>query len=317
MKPSHPALRGTIAAVTAAIMITATAHSAPGKTEPVPAIEQPAPVKKGMFSKVKSALSFKKKEATPAIKANPVEKVNLPAATKAKATKAKPAPKPVPPKVVATEEIAATEKKGFFKKLLTREKDELPAEPKLAKAKTARPAPVKEMKPVENLALKPGEEPQKKRGLFGFLRGGGSRSRQGGLAEVPGPERIVRPDDWQDHRVVEDDEIALYSFGPSQPQGPDERLSRGTLVKVKKVSKGWALVEVNGGQSGYMDASMLRAADKTDFLDPPAPKPAMASLGLEAWAPAPPPPDLPDQPGAMDNEGALLLLPPLELEPKP
>ena len=88
-------------------------------------------------------------------------------------------------------------------------------------------------------------------------------------------------------------------------------------MKVKKVTKGWALVEVHGGISGYMDASMLRAAEKNDFADPPAPVAAMASLNLKAWAPAAPPPDLPDQPGEMDNSGALLLLPPLELEPKP
>lgn len=321
MKPSHPNLRGAVVAAAAAVMLTATAQSAPKKPEPAPAIEQPAPpAKKGMFSKVKSALSFKKKEAAPAIETKAVEKAKpLEGSKSAPATKAKPAPKPVAPKVVGPEEPVATEKKGFFKKLLTREKVDAPVEPKLANAKTAKPAPVKEVKAGNNLALKPGEDTPKKHGWFGFLRGKGSKSLDGdGIAEVPGANKIVRPADWQEHRVVQDDEIALYTFGPSQALGPDERLPRGTLVKVKKVTKGWALVEVAGGKSGYMDASVLRAAEKNDFADPPAPAPAMAmaSLSPEAWAPLPPPPDLPDQPGAMDNEGALLLLPPLELEPK-
>lgn len=183
---------------------------------------------------------------------------------------------------------------------------------------------MKEVKPEAKLAQENVGEPQKKRGFLGFLRGDGSKSRNGaGSSEIAEAARIVRPDDWEEHRVVQEDEMALYSFGPSQAQGPDERLSRGTLVKVKKVTKGWALVEVLGGISGYMDASVLRAAEKHDFADPPAPvaataaATAVASLNLKAWAPAPPPPDLPDQPGAMDNSGALLLLPPLELEPKP
>ena len=346
MKSSHPHLRGTAVAAAVAGMFTTIAYSAPKKPEPVPVVEQAAPEKKRMFGKLKSALSIKKNAEAPALETKSPEKARPAAKPKVAANsdvkpatnpvapgtvaqqekaatvvKAKTAPKPAAPKIVVVEEKAVPEKKGIFKKLFGKSADESPAEPKLAKAKTAKPAPVKELKPGAKLAQESVGEPQKKRGFLGFLRGDGSKSRDGaaGSSEIPDSARIVRPADWEEHRVVQDDEIALYSFGPSQAQGPDERLSRGTLVKVKKITKGWALVEVHGGISGYMDASVLRAAEKNDFADPPAPAPAaaMASLSREAWAPAPPPPDLPDQPGAMDNSGALLLLPPLELEPKP
>ena len=46
---------------------------------------------------------------------------------------------------------------------------------------------------------------------------------------------------------------------------------------------------------------------------------AIVALDPANWAPAPPQPDLPDlpaQPGSQENDPALLLLPPLELEPK-
>ncbi len=347
MKSSHPHLRGTAVAAAVAVMFTTPAYSAPQKTAPVPVpvVEQTVPEKKGMFGKLKSALSFKKNaeapapETKPAEKSKPAAKVKVAAARDAKpavnpvaqgtvarqekavpVVKGKMAPKPAAPKFVAVEETLVPAKKGLFKKLFGKPAEEPAAEPQLARARTAKPAPVKEVKPEAKLAQESVGEPQKKRGFLGFLRGDGSKSRNGaGSSEIPEAARIVRPDDWEEHRVVQEDEMALYSFGPSQAQGPDERLSRGTLVKVKKVTKGWALVEVLGGISGYMDASVLRAAEKQDFADPPAPvaATAVASLNLKAWAPAPPPPDLPDQPGAMDNSGALLLLPPLELEPKP
>lgn len=313
MKPSHPTLRGTAVAAAAAVMITMTAHSAPKQSAPTPSAEPTPTVKQGMFGKVKSALSFKKK--------NDVSPLEVKLGENAKPLAVKKVAPPVKTKPEAATRSAAAEKtepgkKGFIKKLFTKSDKAASAEPKLANAKTAKPSPVKEVKPEVKLAQQGDVEPEKKRGLFGFLRGGGKKSWDDeDAAEIHSFEKIVRPTDWQEHRVVEENEIAIYSFGPSQAQGPDDRLSRGTLVKVKKVTKGWALVEVHGGVTGYMDALMLRETVKDDFADPPPP--VMASLSLESWAPAPPPPDLPDQPGAMDNDGALLLLPPLELEPKP
>ena len=292
-------------------MITVTAHGAPKQSAPTPATEPTPVVKQGMFGKVKSALSFKKKDDVSSVKVKPGED-EKPVGAKKDAPSVK--TKPEASKSTAVAEKTEPEKKGFIKKLFTKSDKAAPAEPKLANAKTAKPSPVKEVKPEAKLARQGDVEPEKKRGFFGFLHRGGAKSWDDPV-EIPVTEKIVRPSDWQDHRVVQDDELAIYSFGPSQAQGPDERLSRGTLVKVKKVTKGWALVEVHGGRTGYLDASMLRAAEKRDFADPPAQ--AVASLGLESWAPAPPPPDLPDQPGAMDNEAALLLLPPLELQPKP
>lgn len=241
----------------------------------------------------------------------------------------KPAPAPAAPKVAAKTKPAATaapeaapaapEKRGFLKSLFARKDKPAAAEPstepKLAGARTAKPEAVKPAKKDETAVAEAEAKP--KRSLFSFLR----RDPVGmddefGPAQVPDSDKIERPDDWAEHRVVQEDEIALYEFGPSQSHGPDARLSRGSLVKVKKETKGWALVEMSGGRTGYVDAYALRAAVEGDFNDPAPVIPFMASVTPEAWAPLAPPPDLPEQPGPMNaDDAALLLLPPLELEP--
>jgi hypothetical protein len=68
--------------------------------------------------------------------------------------------------------------------------------------------------------------------------------------------------------------------------------------------------------TGFMDAKMLRSAQREDFRDPVMPAMASASVNPASWAPAAPPPDLPENPMPAEAEAALLLLPPLELEPK-
>ena len=136
-------------------MISTCAYGAPKKPEPAPAVEQAAPEKKGMFGRVKSALSFKKKEVPPVVEpvpaasAKPLAKVKPEVKGKsAPAVKAKPGSKPVETKPVAVEESAPPAKKGFFKKMFNKSPGDATVEPKLAKAKTVRPAPVKEVKPA-------------------------------------------------------------------------------------------------------------------------------------------------------------------------
>jgi|GEM_PF-2466500 len=325
MKPSYAPLRESVVVIATVVMLGVPAHSAPKKTEPQPAPEETVLPKNGVVGKLKSSTGSKKKTevAEPAAGTKPAPK--LPPAAKPKSAKnAGPisVPKATPVAVEAT-----PEKKGFIRKLFGKKpKPEADAEPKLAKVKTVKPAPVKEVKPVK--AVKPDEKlarsaeeeaPKKKRGLFGFLR----RDRSAAFEEenegapVPDDAKIERPEDWAERSIVNDDEIALYEYGPSQANGPDARLGRGTLVKVKQIKRGWALVEVAGGRRGYMDAAALRSAAKDDFRDPAPVVPAMASLSPDYWAPAAPPPDLPDTPAATDNnDAALLLLPPLEPEPK-
>jgi hypothetical protein len=216
----------------------------------------------------------------------------------------------------------AEEKKGFIKRLFTRgEKPAADASPELAKAKTAKPSPLRETKAAGAAELAETDGPKQKRGFFSFFRRdpdhAADSSAAAGASPVPDALKVERPDDWAEHRVTSDDSIALYEFGPSQT-APDARLDRGTVVKVKNVRSGWALVEVPGGRTGYIDALTLRNAVRTDFLDPVVPIPAVAAIDPASWLPAPPPPDLPEQPGpAGDIDPALLLLPPLELEPKP
>lgn len=319
----------------AALTTAGSVDAAPQKPNPAPAVQSAAvPEKKGMLTKAKELIGFKAKEKpaekTPDVPASrPAAKAKLTAETKSQTTPAKepvvkagavPAEKSAAkkqPKPAVAE--TAPEKKGWIKGLFSKSSDQTPAEPALARAKTAKPAPVKEVKPAkENEKLTAGAEPEQKRGIFGLLRKFSEPiEEETGVAEVADEQKIERPADWQEHRIVKSDEIALYSYGPSQANGPDARLQRGTAVKVMAVKKGWALVEVKDGVTGYMDASMLREAAKTDFKDPPPLRAAMAAVNPDLWAPLAPPPDLPDSPSQMDSDAALLLLPPLELEQKP
>jgi len=287
-----------------------------------------------MLGKIKGALGRKKAESPPpatepAPAPVPAAKTNQKAVTKpSPQTTGKPAPavtrkpvEPAPAAEVALEEPA--KKKGFLKGIFKGSAQSAEnAPPKLANAKTAKPAPVKDLKPAKPgaalVAQQPVEEPKKKRGLFGLFRGPSTWEQAEGSA-IPEPDKIERPADWPEHSVVTDDAIALYSFGPAQAQGPDTRLSRGTLVKVQEIRKGWALVQVHGGMTGYIDAKMVRSAQREDFKDPvmPAMLSASSSVNPSAWSPAAPPPDLPEHPMPAESDAALLLLPPLELEPKP
>jgi hypothetical protein len=295
---------------------------APAKTKAAP--EKPAVAK----SKTKpEALAPVK--APPAVVEAPKKRWFLKSLLTKSPAEPKPALAPAVPNVAAKKKPSATpapeaapaapEKRGFLKSLFARKDKPAAAEPstepKLAGARTANPEAVKPAKKDETALAEAEAKP--KHSLFSFLR----RDPAGiddefGPAQVPDSDKIERPGDWAEHRVVQEDEIALYEFGPSQSHGPDARLSRGSLVKVKKETKGWALVEMSGGRTGYIDAYALRAAVEGDFNDPAPVIPFMASVKPEAWAPLAPPPDLPAQPGPMNaDDAALLLLPPLELEP--
>ena len=326
MKPSRSPLRETTVALAAALTLTSTLSAAPKKPEPAPAIQPvAAPEKKSLFAKTKDLLSFKKKEQPAPQPAAPATKSK--AAPKAKAVPPAPATSnkaasPAPP-VAATarkptpEPIASVPapKKSWLKRLNPWSKPDALEPPQLARAKTAKPAPVKETKsskPMEDLTAD--AQPKEKRGIFGFFQKLREPIPDG--TTTAEAAKIERPSNWKEQKVVTQSGIGIYSFGPMQSGGPDKRLESGTIVKVKSSRRGWALVEVNGSLTGYMDASALRDAGKDDFSEPPPT--VVASAGSpSSWAPLAPPPDLPDQPAAMDADAALLLLPPLELEPKP
>jgi hypothetical protein len=328
MNTSTKLRRGASAVAVTAALLTTAAQGAPKKTEPAPATEQQPAPKKSVTGKQKQSPNVTKKQDSPAAAdtARPASKTasvakksteDKPASATAKVSKAKADSK------LEVEPAPAPEKKGFLKKLFGGKKqlEEQAAEPALAKAKTAKPVPVKDVKPVKpapSVAAVPAavEEPKKKRGFFSFLRGDRASSMEEGNSKVPDAEKIERPADWKDHRVVKEEAVALYEFGPSQSNGPDVRLDRGTVVTIKRVERGWALVQTNGGRSGYIDAASLRNAEEGDFAAPVVRAMATASVSPDAWAPAAPPPDLPDHPDALDGESGLLLLPPLELEPK-
>src|SRR5690606_3214886 len=120
---------------------------------------------------------------------------------------------------------------------------------------------------------------------------------------------------------IQEDQAALYDFGPSQAGGPSLRLPYGTVVKVVRKERGWTRVELENGMSGYVGNDQLRPAELADFAPPGRSASQLASLGSGStpapWAPAPPPPDLPNMPHNPDLDGALLLLPPLEAPGSP
>lgn len=344
MKSLFTTRPGMAVVILAAAVFNATVHGAPKKPQPDPATEPstapkrqklPSASTNGKDAMVRRTETGKpepaaKEKAAPAAKSipktlpptsqTPPERYGPP---KGAAVGGKPvAAKTVidSPKAVSVQPEPVPEKKGFFKKLFgkveTPEEKPGAAVPKLAQAKTAKPAPVKVAK-TEKPAVKTEEAPPEKHSFLSLFRRGRTAGPGADSDASPVPEaaKIVRPSDWKERRVVKDDEIALYEYGPSQVHGPDTRLDRGTLVKVKTVTKGWALVEFAGGRTGYLDASALRMAQEDDFKAPVVVQ-NIAAMSPDSWAPAAPPPDLPDQPGKMDNAGALLLLPPLELEPK-
>jgi hypothetical protein len=328
MKSSHVPLRGSAVAVAVAAMLNVTAPGAPKPPEAAPAAPEAAEKTSGA-NKSKTSSKAKPGRADGAGSSRKPP----PAAAKSKSQQPEPVnAESAPPS--ATE--PAPEKKGLFKRMFGRkEKPATPEtvdEPKLAAVKPAKPAPVKVVKPAKSTAAardggtpaatrtpladtaaEAEQQPEKKRGLFGFLRRAPAKSwaEETTSSAVPETAKLERPADWQDKHVVKEDHLALYQYGPAQANGPDARLGSGTVVSVKKLHRGWALVEVSGGNAGYLDAAALRPAEKHDFKDPVIP--AFASVSkAEYWAPAAPPPDLPDQPGPSTADPALLLLPPLE-----
>ena len=163
----------------------------------------------------------------------------------------------------------------------------------------------------------PGDEAPRRGGFWSNPLAALKRLRSDDLPPDVEPEKIPRPKDWTERKVIVEHGTPLYEFGPSQSQGPDMKLVRGTVVKEKKRERGWVLVEVAGGRRGYIAATSMRDALKTDFLEPPkatAPKTMMAASGTnpKSWAPGAPPPDLPDEAPMMDLDGALDLLPALQ-----
>ena len=136
--------------------------------------------------------------------------------------------------------------------------------------------------------------------------------------------RKVMPSNWKDMSIVREDGLKFYEFGPSQAQGADMRLNRGTVLEVRKVMRGYAFVEIEKGRTGYVDASLLRKASKDDFREAPSSSRYLAGMtkvqmqaaqaSAAAWAPLAQPPDLPDGPlpSRTEMDAALMLLPPLE-----
>lgn len=343
MNSSHVTLRAVAVAAAAAVTLASPALAAPKKTK-----AEPAPAAARQITGDKTAVAKTAKNKAKVTKTTPAaaEETTPPQNTKTvKAAKtgkkAKAVPVPAPALAAAKEapvkkgkkgaavaaaapsEAAAEPKKpGFFKRMFGRRarNGELVEQ---AAPGTQANTHLAKAKPVVPRALPAGEQPEKKRGFFSFLRRDKSPKPvewdELENAVVPEESKMDRPADWEERSVVKLDGVDLYEFGPSQAQGPDTSLGLGTVVKVKQKMKGWVLVEVEGGPSGYVDASALRQAAKTDFKEPPVvvvQHTVASGISPEAWAPLAPPPDLPEQPGIPDaNADALLLLPPLlELE---
>ena len=285
------------AALTGLVLTIPSEAAAAGKAKendasrPVPAPVEEAAPRRGL----RLGLPWRKKE-----KADPV-----PAAGKAvpdkKAKADKSEGKDRTTKTAAVQpEAEVKEKRGLFRGLLGRRGESAPQAVPDKKSAAA---------PEDS-----GEAVSEKRKLWSAPLAAVRKLRERPAAESAMTEKPERPDDWEDRFVVKEEAVPFYEFGPSQAGGPDMDLVSGMVVKeVKRERGGWAQVQLEGGRTGYIDASALRPAEKNDFLEPPPPvtQLAAASAGTP-WLPAAPPPDLPDEAPLMDLDGALDLLPPLE-----
>lgn len=239
---------------------------------------------------------------------------------------AKVAAAPAPAKPVTKPEVEEKKaSKGFFG-LFKGDSEETPAktDPKLQAQKSTKPAPTtlppavpavadknkkpETVAPVTDVAK---EEP-KKPGLFARLFGGpvpGRSERKIDKDDLP-----PRPADWESKYIVKDDNVKAYVYGPSQSGGADERLARGTILTLKKSSRAWAEIVVDGGRAYTVGADQIRKAEITDFA-PPAVIASTNAAGIPIGPELPyyetiPAPNLPDAPGKPGLELPDLLLPP-------
>ena len=104
--------------------------------------------------------------------------------------------------------------------------------------------------------------------------------------------------------AVVKDETPFFRYGPQQGNGPDQQLSKDSIMKVIRPSFGYVKVQLQGGESGYVASEDIRPAPATLVAEktapPPTPAPLLANheeqFGLDTNDPrfiAPPEP-LPD-----------------------
>jgi hypothetical protein len=74
------------------------------------------------------------------------------------------------------------------------------------------------------------------------------------------PQGVRNPQLGGAYGVVRKDNVKFYELGPSQPFGPDEVLSSGTLVTIRSNDRSWAYVTLRDGRSGYVGLDQVRLA---------------------------------------------------------
>lgn len=294
------------------------ATAAPSKkTPPPPAGEVmgPPPPKSGFIKKLNpfrkkdpppapapppALAKNSKKTAAPPASPQPAAATRPPSKTLANAKTARPTP-------VAPPTLTETKKPGF----LARVKSSIGLGPDQATESTPGRAA-----PVPNTASDTSGEPKK---FLTRIKDTLDRDRDA-ITETEKPDR---PPDWKERWVINEDSAAFFEFGPSQATGPDRRLNRGNVVKLAgRSSRGWAKVELEDGQQGYIGTDQMRQALENDFAGPSAHSSAavsarLASVGVrpavDGWSPMAPIPDLPALP-SQGGPDSMLLLPPLEFE---
>ncbi len=136
--------------------------------------------------------------------------------------------------------------------------------PQLSKTAEATVKPKADQKAKPEVT--PPAEP-KKPGFFARLLGGkadeGTASNKATSGNLP-----PRPADWESKYIVTDDRVEAYRFGPSQPNGPDEYLVKGTVVELKKGGKAWADITLENGRIYTVGADQIRKAREDDFARP-------------------------------------------------
>ena len=96
--------------------------------------------------------------------------------------------------------------------------------------------------------------------------------------------------------AVTADKTAFYRYGPQQGNGPDQTLTKDTLMTVIRPSFGYCKVQLVAGGEGYVASEDIKPASPTLLaaLNPPT-TPSAGPENFDVHSSEPPPPEaLPD-----------------------
>lgn len=165
-----------------------------------------------------------------------------------------------------------------------------------------------EKKRLNEVAPAPAESKggaEQKKGLFGLF---GGKEKGDAVAETGSRTDVGVGQKY----VITAAETPFFTLSPIQPFPPDEILSKGTVVTVRKLGWGWSDIELPGGQMGMVDSKLLRKATARDLGGSYASRRSGGSRSVWRVFHKAPEPELPSDAGGIPL--GLGLLPPLDAD---